>query len=438
MSNEKRFFFFSPFVTIFSVNKQIPKAILVDVVPLETSKIEAYKRLEELESLVKTYGGIVVIKTIQKRGIPNYKTFIGTGKIDELIEEGKQKGANIIVINNIVKPRQLYELGEILRKENMEVWDRVDLILKIFDKHAQSTEAKLQIDLARIRHMGPRIFKMGGELMQQEGARGTRGGPGETNIEIMKRHLSKQEQAIMAKLEHYDTIKEGHRKRRKRQYFKTAAFVGYTNAGKSSLLHALTGKDVYIADELFATLDTKIGNLYIEETHKEVLISDTIGFIQDIPPFLIQAFKSTLAEAIDADLLLHVIDIADPMFEQKIVVVEDILIQLGLQDKQKIYVFNKIDLMEKEAKIARLALKAQEETPPRILSNSILPAGKETAEHLGWVDTDQKIEAMKSPKTTMKDLEIKYQQFTPVFVSAYKKKSLDILIKKISDNLENI
>jgi len=415
------------------VNKQILKAILVDVVPLETSKIEAYKRLEELESLVKTYGGIVVIKTVQKRGLPDYKTFVGSGKIDELIEEGKVKGANIIIINNIVKPRQLYDLGEILRKENMEVWDRIDLILRIFDKHAESTEAKLQIELTRIRHMGPRIFKMGGELMQQEGARGTRGGPGETNIEIMKRHLQKQEQAIMAKLKHYDVIKEGHRKRRKRQYFKTAALVGYTNAGKSSLLKALTGKDVYIADELFATLDTKIGNLYIEETQKEVLISDTIGFIQDLPPFLIQAFKSTLAEAIDADVLLHVIDIADPLYKKKIEVVEDILTQLELQDKPKIYVFNKLDLMEKEAALAELAAKEQEETPPRVLSNSILPAGKETAKLLGWMEEDSKMELRRNPKVVIEDLKIKYKKFNPVFVSAHGKVNLNILIKKISD-----
>jgi GTP-binding protein HflX len=422
------------------VNKQTLKAILVDVVPLETSKIEAYKRLEELESLVKTYGGIVVIKTIQKRGLPNYKTFIGSGKINELIGEGKEKDANIIIINNIVKPRQLYELGEILRKENMEVWDRIDLILNIFDKHAQSTEAKLQIELARIRHMGPRIFKMGSELMQQEGVRGTRGGPGETNIEIMKRHLRQQEQGIMDKLKHYDIIKEGHRKRRKRQYFKTAALVGYTNAGKSSLLKALTGKDVYIADELFATLDTRVGNLYIEATQKQILISDTIGFIQDLPPFLIQAFKSTLAEAIDSDLLLHVIDIADPLYKKKIEVVEDILIQPELQNKPKIYVFNKVDLMEELQRLAEIdAKKANEEqVKPRILSKTILSAGKETAELLGWLETDKQIEDFRNPKVVISDLKIKYKEFNPVFVSSLRKETLENLIKKISDTLEKI
>jgi GTP-binding protein HflX len=419
------------------VNNRIPKAILVDVVPLETSKIEAYKRLEELESLVKTYGGIVVIKTIQKRGLPDYQTFIGKGKIEELIEDGKEKGGNIIILNNIVKPRQLFELGEIFRKEKIEVWDRIDLILRIFDKHAQSTEAKLQIELARIRHMGPRIFKMGGELMQQEGARGTRGGPGETNTEIMKRHLRKQEQNIMDKLRHYDLIKEGHRKRRKRQHFKTAALVGYTNAGKSSLLKALTGKDVYIADELFATLDTRIGNLYVEETHQQILVSDTIGFIQDLPPFLIQAFKSTLAEAIEADVLLHVIDISDPMYKKKIEVVEDILKQLELQDKQKIYVFNKMDLVNlEEVEIPEKNKENKEneiEEPPKPRTTGVLRAGRETAELLGWLDKDRDLELMKNPKLTIHNLKHNYKEFNPVFVSAEKKTQLNLLIKKISD-----
>ena len=420
------------------MSNQIPKAILVDVVPLESSKIEAYQRLEELESLVKTYGGIVVVKTIQKRGLPDYKTFIGRGKIDEIIEDGKAKSANIIIINNIVKPRQLYELGELFRLANIEVWDRIDLILKIFDKHAQSSEAKLQIDLARIRHMGPRIFKMGGELMQQEGVRGTRGGPGETNTEIMKRHLRTQEQNIMDKLKHYDLIQAGHRKRRKRQYYKTAALVGYTNAGKSSIMRALTGKDVYIADELFATLDTKVGKLFIQETYQEILISDTIGFIQDLPPFLIQAFKSTLAEAIDADLLLHVIDVADPMYKQKIEVVENILEQLDLQDKPKIYVFNKIDLInleEKEELKKEAVVDEGPEPEPKPRTSGILRAGVETARLLGWLNKDADLDDLKNPKTTIKNLKHNYKEFSPVFVSAYAKTNLPVLIKKISEIL---
>ena len=407
----------------------------MDVIPLETSKIEAFKRLEELESLVKTYGGIVVIKTIQKRGFPDYQTFIGKGKIEELVKEGEEKEANIIILNNIVKPRQLFELGEIFRKANIEVWDRIDLILRIFDKHAQSTEAKLQIELARIRHMGPRIFKMGKDLMQQEGARGTRGGPGETNIEIMKRHFRQQEQNILEKLRHYDLIKEGHRKRRKRQYLRTAALIGYTNAGKSSLLKALTGKDVYIADELFATLDTKICTLYIEKTHNEILVSDTIGFIQDLPLFLIQAFKSTLAEAIDADVLLHVIDISDPLYKKKIEVVEDILKQLEIGNKPKIYVFNKIDLVNLKESEKSKKEDQEEETPPKPRIPGILRASRETAKLLGWLDKDLEMDEIKNPKPTIHNLKHNYKEFTPVFVSAYEKSSLKSLTGAITRSI---
>lgn len=416
---------------------QKPKAILIDVIPLEMSKVEAYKRLEELECLVNTYGGIVVIKTIQKRAIPDYSTFIGKGKIEEIVEIAKQEKTQFLILNNIAKPGQLFNLGEIFRKEKMEVWDRIDLILRIFDKHATTTEAKLQINLARIRHMGPRIFKMGVDLMQQEGVKGTRGGPGETNIELMKRHLKKQEDVIMKKLEHYEVINRGHRERRKRQNLKTVALVGYTNAGKSSLLKALTGKDVYIADELFATLDTRVGRLYLKDQYREILISDTIGFIQDLPPSLIQAFRSTLSEAIDADLLLHVIDISDPMMRQKIVVVEDILDQLGVSDKPKIYVFNKIDAIDLDKKEKEEIIEEPDHdklVKKGILhpdTHNVLIAGKETARHLGWLSEDEKY-VEEIDRISIENLTKKHQKCLPVFVSAAKKINLNELIGKIA------
>lgn len=223
------------------------KAILIDVIDSRTSKEEAKKRLVELENLVNTYGGIVVVKTIQKKGKPNYDTFVGKGKLNEIIDIAKDQKADILVLNNILKPRQIFNLNEKFRKAKLETkaWDRVDTILKIFDKHAKSTEAKLQIELASIRHMGPRIFGMGIELSRQAGAMGLRAGQGESNIEMMKRHLRKQELNIVKKLEHYEKIRAGHRRRRRRNNFKTVSIVGYTNAGKSSLLNALTNKGAY-------------------------------------------------------------------------------------------------------------------------------------------------------------------------------------------------
>lgn len=323
------------------------KTILVDVIPPEVTKKEGMQRLDELESLVKTFGGIVVVKVIQKRGIPDYRTYVGSGKVQEILMEnlsnGKENKADLLIINNLLKPTQVYNLGELCKKAGIDVWDRIDLILKIFDKHAKSVEAKLQIELAAIRHMGPRIYGLGLELTRQAGGIGTRG-IGETNIQIMKRHLRKREQKIKEKLRHYDLVQATHRKQRRRKNLKTISLVGYTNAGKSTLLNTLTKKGVYVADELFATLETTVGKLYLPNSKKIVLLSDTIGFIQDLPTDLIDAFKSTLGEILDADLLLHIVDVSDPLYEQKVLVVEDILSELGVDKKPKIYVFNKVDL----------------------------------------------------------------------------------------------
>lgn len=333
-----------------------PRAILIDVIPPGMTKATAERRLTELDALTKTYGGIVVVKTIQKRATPNYRTYIGPGKIEELIETAKEEHCELIIVNNLLKPKQMFELGEILRKQGLRAWDRVDLILKIFDKHAKTAEAKLQIKLAALRHMGPRIFGMGMELMQQSGGIGGRGGQGETNTEIMKRHLAAQEDHAKKELAKLAIGRAGTRTRRDRLGLKTVSIVGYTNAGKSSLLNALTRKGAYVANQLFATLDTRVGKLWIQKEPdaitgkpqgEELLLSDTIGFIQDLPPQLIQAFRSTLDETIDADLILHVIDASDPHRDAKIKEVEAILDDLGVHQTPKIYAFNKIDLVKR-------------------------------------------------------------------------------------------
>ncbi|MFA5935563.1 MAG: GTPase HflX [Patescibacteria group bacterium] len=324
-----------------------PRAILIDVIPPRMEKDIAERRLTELESLTKTYGGIIVVELIQKKSIPDYKTYVGSGKLDEIIEIAKREKAEILIVNNLLKPKQMFTLGEKLRPHQMVVWDRVDLILKIFQKHAETAEAKLQIKLAALKHMGPRIFGMGMEMMQQAGGTGTRGGQGETNTEVMKRHLADQERRIKKDLDAAARSRSVHRERRDRLGLQTASIVGYTNAGKSSLLNALTKKGAYVANELFATLDTRVSKLWLPEIKKEVLLSDTIGFIQDLPPELVSAFRSTLDETVDADFLLHVIDVGDPHMAEKIEEVEKILSSLGVADMPKIYVFNKIDTIKK-------------------------------------------------------------------------------------------
>jgi GTPase len=344
------------------------KAILIDCVPPPLTPDEANFRLTEAENLIKTFGGVVLVKKIQKKIVPTYKTFIGSGKIEELIADGQKLGANILIVNNELKPGQTYNLTELFRPHGIAVWDRIDLILKIFQKHASTREARLEIELASIRHMGPRIFGMGMQLSRQGGGIGTKG-VGETNIEFMKRHLAKLEMRIKKELEDCKKVRKLHRASRRRQQFKTVGIIGYTNAGKSSLLNALTKKGAYVADKLFATLDTRVGKMFLSSPAPatnlkdapqlkaeiptgtttphpvEVLVSDTIGFIQDLPPTLIKSFQSTLEETVESDILLHVIDMSDPKMNDKIRVVNEILGQIDAFHKPSIYVFNKIDLL---------------------------------------------------------------------------------------------
>lgn len=420
------------------MHNKILRAILVDIIDPKTSKIDAKRRLLELESLVNTFGGIVSISIIQKRGVPDYRTYMGKGKANEILALAEENEVDLVVLNNILKPSQIYNLQEHFKDLELKVWDRVDLILKIFDKHAKSTEAKLQIELASIKHMGPRIFGMGIELSRQAGAMGIRAGQGESNTELMKRHLKSHELNIIKKLQHYEVINEGHIKRRKRQNFKTAALVGYTNAGKSSLLNALTNKGAYVADQLFATLSTRVGKLYIHDATvlengaynpgKEILISDTIGFIRDLPPDLIKAFKSTLAETVEADILLHVIDITDPDIHKKIKIVEEILADLGLKDKPKMYILNKIDLIDKSN------FGADKEDKDEIYNeyirrpSGLLKAGIETSKILGWHCIDEENKRFHKAGDDPKKLSKRYDKFNPMFVSSHEKTNLDILI----------
>jgi len=325
------------------------KAILIDLIHPRMNKEQSLDRLLELEELVNTYGGIVVVKEYQRRFAPHPKTFIGPGKVHELAQEGKMLGVSLVIINDILKPRQIFEIGEQLREAKIQVWDRVDLILKIFAKHAKTTEARLEIELASIRHMGPRIFGMGMELSRQGGGIGT-SGIGETNTEIMRRHLKEKERKIKEKLEKYQNVREGHRQSRKRKGLKTVSLVGYTNAGKTTLLNVLTGRKEYVANALFATLDTRVGSLWLPGRQETVLVSDTIGFIKELPPELLNAFSSTLSEAIDADLLIQVLDVSDPHWLQHMCVVEEILERLNIEEKPRLLVCHKADQVSPKAK----------------------------------------------------------------------------------------
>ncbi len=330
------------------------KVVLADVVEPNFPSEELDYRMQELENLVNTYWWVVIVEKIQKRGKPDYETFLWKWKLEEIKFIMSQSKANLLILWNILKPKQLYNLNEYFKDIWAQVWDRVDLILKIFDLHAKTPEAKLQIELAAIKHMGPRIFGMGMELSRQWGGIWTKW-IWETNTEIMKRHLQKRILQIEEKLKQYEKVRNVHRKSRKSKGLPTIWIVWYTNAGKSSLLNVLTHKGVLAENKLFATLWTSVGELFLSpydlgyenikcewKNCKKVLLSDTIGFIKDLPPSLIKAFKSTLEDSIESDLLFHVVDISDPWYIDKIKVVNQILDEIWAT-QERVLILNKVD-----------------------------------------------------------------------------------------------
>ena len=341
------------------------RVFLVDLVDKNTDKEELADRMRELENLVETYWWIVVLQKYQKKDIPDSKTYVGKWKLEEIIHDMLLLKANLLIVWNALKPSQIYQINEKLRlvsEENkldpkMEARDRVDLILKIFEKHATSWESRLQIQLAAIKHMWPRIYRMWMDLSKQWWAASwgwswaTRG-LWETNTERMKRHLKEQTLKIEKKLVEYAKMRKLHRDARIKKWMPTVGIVGYTNAGKSSLLNGLTKKWVLAENKLFATLGTNVGNLYVitdpvTGRWKEILLNDTIWFIRDLPPKLIKSFSSTLEDSIESDLLLHVIDASDPFVGERISVVHDVLSDIWANQK-RILVFNKIDLIDEE------------------------------------------------------------------------------------------
>jgi GTP-binding protein HflX len=325
--------------------KKTLRVLPIHVINPQANQERAVNTGDELESLIKTLGGEIPDRIIQRLDHPDQATYIGKGKVVEVTEKIKELSIDVVVLNTMAKPRQVHALKTRFQKANphIDVWDRMDLILHIFDKHASTTEAKLQIELARMRYMGPRIYGMGAILSRQGGGIGTLG-VGETNTELMKRHWRGEIKKVTDQLDKIAEARTAQLEQRKRAGFKTVSIVGYTNAGKSSLFNLLSNKGVLVEDALFATLDSSVSKVFIPQLEKEILLTDTIGFIRNLPPRLIQAFKSTLMESVHADVLLHVIDVSDPEVEEKIHVVNNILKELGLYlEKNMMYVFNKID-----------------------------------------------------------------------------------------------
>lgn len=328
------------------------KVILIDTMGPHTHKDDAIRELSELKLLVKTYGSIDIAYILQHRTAPDKATFIGHGKALELVDLIKSKKITLVVINSVVNSSQLFRLTKLLwtANPNILVWDRIDLILNIFDKHATSSESKLQIEIARMQHMGPAMYGLGASFFSRQGGGIGGRGIGETNIELMRRHWKDQIKQKKKKLEMVLKKRITQLERRKQNNLYTVSIVGYTNAGKTTLFNSLTHKHKRTQDALFVTLDSYVGSVFLPNIQKKILISDTIGFIRNLPPALVEAFKSTLLESVHADIVLHLIDITDPKMHDKIEIVESILRSLGIAMDKQMYVFNKLDLLEKDHK----------------------------------------------------------------------------------------
>lgn len=299
--------------------------------------------LEELGALVETAGGVSVGVVLQTLPSPNPHTFIGEGKVDEIRELVKSQEATMVIFDNDLSPSQMRVLCE---EFDVQVLDRSGLILDIFAQRAKTKEGRLQVELAQYQYLLPRLTGMWTHLVRQTASGGsspigTRG-PGETQLETDRRHIRRKIQKLEEELAAVRKVRSTQRRRREKNDMPVVALVGYTNAGKSTLLNCLTGSDIPANDRLFDTLDTTTRRLRLDET-QEVLLSDTVGFIRKLPTHLIEAFKATLEELSYADVLLHVIDISNPEWEAQARVVDGLISQLGASETPCLRVFNKCD-----------------------------------------------------------------------------------------------
>ncbi|MEQ2455585.1 GTPase HflX [Flavonifractor hominis] len=294
--------------------------------------------MEELADLLETAGGECVGVVFQNKDAPDPRTFIGEGKVAEVKQLVDAMGADMVIVDNPLSPSQQRVLSEDL---GVQVLDRAALILDIFAQRARTREGRLQVELAQYQYLLPRLLGMWTHLERQEGAIGTRG-PGETQLETDRRHIRRKIQKLREELEQVRRVRATQRQRREKNEVPVVAIVGYTNAGKSTLLNKLTGADIPANNRLFDTLDTTTRTLEISDTCT-VLLSDTVGFIRKLPHHLVEAFKATLEELSYADLLLHVIDASNPLWREQAQVVDQLIVELGAEQTPRIEVFNKSD-----------------------------------------------------------------------------------------------
>lgn len=313
------------------------KAVLIGLITPDVTKEQAYEYLDELAFLTDTAGAKPVRNFTQKLPHPDNKTFLGKGKIEEVRLYAEENNIKLIIFDDDLSPSQIRNIEKIFGEET-KVLDRSNLILDIFASRAQTAQARTQVELAQYQYLLPRLTRMWTHLERQKGGIGMRG-PGETQIETDRRIIKDKIALLKKKLEKID--KQSFTRRKGRQDMIRVALVGYTNTGKSTLMNTLAKSDIFAENKLFATLDTTVRKVVIGNL--PFLLTDTVGFIRKLPHQLVESFKSTLDEVRESDLLLHVVDISNPKFEEQIEIVNKTIIELGVTDKPILIVFNKID-----------------------------------------------------------------------------------------------
>lgn len=316
------------------------RAVLVAIVTDEQSSTEVDKSLDELERLFDTAGGEVFARVVQAKSAPSKRTVVGSGKVTEIGELCKNNDIDLVIFDCELSPSQIRNLEDGMGN-NIRVIDRSMLILDIFALHAVTGEGKLQVELAQLKYTAPRLVGKGSEMSRLGGGIGTRG-PGESKLESDRRHIKRRISALEEQLDELDKNRATMRAARDRSGIAKVAIVGYTNVGKSTLLNRLTNAGILAEDKLFATLDPTTRKFELP-CGESVLLTDTVGFIRKLPHHLVKAFKSTLDEAVYADILMILIDASDDECAEELKITEDLLSELGAAEKPTLYVFNKCD-----------------------------------------------------------------------------------------------
>ena len=406
------------------------KALLIGVIKSGNTDEMIKEHLDELELLAQTAGAEVVGRITQRVSKINPATFIGKGKADQIIEQSKELDVKLIIFDDELSPGQIKNYHKI--SENIKVLDRSGLILDIFQKHARTKEATTQVDLAYLEYLLPRLTRQWTHLERQMGGIGTRAGMGETQIEVDRRLIRTRITRLKKDLEKIEKERETQSIRRESEF--RVSLVGYTNAGKSTLFKALTGSDVYIQDQLFATLDTTIRKLDLDTSHT-ILLSDTVGFIRKLPHNLVASFKSTLKEVLEADLIVMVLDMSSPQIRDHVDTITDVLKEMNADSIPVVHVLNKVDLISDGNFIEKL----QRSFPGSVTISA--------HQHLKLSDLTSKIvEKMESNYQTI-DLQFSYedgkaiaqvQQGVEVLERAYEEEGVKLKIRGSRSRISQI